>query len=128
MAAIHFRWLWVNCFVVKAAKVLVYFANMTRYNGSNAVVRTEYIKHGNSDVETLSSSTTDVDGIRVDFFKSWQLACPVHDTYGIILLYDAKKREIQAMGFEETVLTDAQLIVKTMRATSPTTPLPGLLG
>ncbi|RHY16362.1 hypothetical protein DYB32_010652 [Aphanomyces invadans] len=91
MAAIQFRWLWINCFIVKATKVVVNFVSMSRYNGSNSVVgffnfssvlyiyfaaiflmqRTEYIEYGNSDMATLSSTNADLDSIRVDFFSSW---------------------------------------------------------
>ncbi|RHY46841.1 hypothetical protein DYB30_013438 [Aphanomyces astaci] len=91
MMSMQFRWLWINCFVVKAAKVVFNFASLTRYSGSNTVVgffnfssvtyiylgavfvmkRAQYIEYGNTDRTTLSSTTSDLDGIRIDFFDSW---------------------------------------------------------
>ncbi|RLO05321.1 hypothetical protein DYB28_006200 [Aphanomyces astaci] len=89
--SMQFRWLWINCFVVKAAKVVFNFASLIRYNGSNTVVgffnfssvtyiylgavfvmkRAQYIEYGNTDRTTLSSTTSDLDGIRIDFLTLW---------------------------------------------------------
>ncbi|ETV65325.1 hypothetical protein H257_17926 [Aphanomyces astaci] len=91
LMAMQFRWLWVNCFVVKAVKIVLNYVSMSRFNGSNAFVgfcnfssvsylylgavvvmlRTPYIEYGNSDRATLSSTSTDLDHIRVDFYESW---------------------------------------------------------
>ncbi|RHY21395.1 hypothetical protein DYB32_009823, partial [Aphanomyces invadans] len=91
--AIQFRWLWINCLLVKAAKVFVNFVSMARYTGSNAVVgflnfssvtyiylgtiflmqRTPYIEYGNTDRAALESTAANLDGIRIDVFDSWYI-------------------------------------------------------
>ncbi|KAF0698697.1 Aste57867_10697 [Aphanomyces stellatus] len=89
--AMQFRWLWLNCAVLKLLKAVVNFGTMTRYNGTNIVVgflnlssvtyvylsavllifRTHFIDYGNTDNVGLLCTTEDLDGIRVDWFQSW---------------------------------------------------------
>ncbi|KAF0698698.1 Aste57867_10698 [Aphanomyces stellatus] len=89
--AMQFRWLWLNCAVLKLLKSVVNVGAMTRYNGTNVIVgflnlssvtyvylsavllilRTQFIEYGNTDNVGLFSTTEDLDGIRVDWFQSW---------------------------------------------------------
>ncbi|RHY23846.1 hypothetical protein DYB32_009050 [Aphanomyces invadans] len=86
----NFRWVWLNCFLVKVIKVLANVLSTARYTGRNFVVgyfnfstiayvylagiplmyRNNFMDYGNSDVATLTTATQLLDGITVDFFNS----------------------------------------------------------
>ncbi|KAH9127528.1 hypothetical protein AeMF1_002193 [Aphanomyces euteiches] len=88
--AIQFRWLWLNCALVKVAKWLFNFVSLTRYTGKNLLVgwcnfssviyvyvgaifllqRTNFIQYGNNDSVTLTSTTDNLNTIRLDLFES----------------------------------------------------------
>ncbi|KAF0709624.1 Aste57867_5849 [Aphanomyces stellatus] len=90
LLAMNFRWVWLNCFIVKLLKVLVNFVSATRFNGQNAVVgffnfsslnyvyvaglfliaRNDFNDSGNSDLVPLWFSAQNLDGISVDLFDS----------------------------------------------------------
>ncbi|CAK4161100.1 unnamed protein product [Aphanomyces euteiches] len=91
--AIEFRWLWLNCAIVKLFKFVLNFVSMTRYTGKNlpvglcnfssvfyiylgAVVllfRIKIIEVINHDMVSLSSSTEPLDGLRVDVFNGYYM-------------------------------------------------------
>ncbi|KAG9414161.1 hypothetical protein AC1031_013372 [Aphanomyces cochlioides] len=91
--AIQFRWLWLNCAIVKLFKVVLNFVSLTRYTGKNLLVglcnfssvfyiylgavvlldRTNLIEGINHDMVSLSSSTEPLDGLRVDVFDGYYI-------------------------------------------------------
>ncbi|CAK4635257.1 unnamed protein product [Aphanomyces euteiches] len=91
--AIQFRWLWLNCAIVKLFKFILNFVSLTRYTGKNlpvglcnfssvfyiylgAVVllfRIKIIEDINHDMVSLSSSTEPLDGLRVDVFNGYYM-------------------------------------------------------
>ncbi|KAH9122480.1 hypothetical protein AeMF1_006243, partial [Aphanomyces euteiches] len=91
--AIEFRWLWLNCAIVKLFKFILNFVSLTRYTGKNlpvglcnfssvfyiylcAVVllfRIKIIEDINHDMVSLSSSTEPLDGLRVDVFNGYYM-------------------------------------------------------
>ncbi|KAH9110205.1 hypothetical protein AeMF1_014925 [Aphanomyces euteiches] len=91
--AIEFRWLWLNCAIVKLFKFILNFVSLTRYTGKNlpvglcnfssvfyiylcAVVllfRIKIIEDINHDMVSLSSSTEPLDGLRVDVFNGYYI-------------------------------------------------------
>ncbi|CAK4623918.1 unnamed protein product [Aphanomyces euteiches] len=91
--AIQFRWLWLNCAIVKLFKVVLNFVSLTRYTGKNLLVglcnfssgfyiylgavvlfdRTKMIQGINHDMVSLSSSTEPLDGLRVDVFNGYYI-------------------------------------------------------
>ncbi|KAF0715326.1 Aste57867_3436 [Aphanomyces stellatus] len=91
LLAYQFRWLWLNCAILKLLKGAVNFASMTRYSGSNVVVgylnfsdvsfvylgaavlmlRTSFIEYGNTDNLGVLSTAQNLDSIRLDWYESW---------------------------------------------------------
>ncbi|CAK4077637.1 unnamed protein product [Aphanomyces euteiches] len=88
--AIQFRWLWLNCAVLKFIKWLINFMSLTRQTGKNPfvgmcnfssviyvylgavflVTRTSFIHYGNSDSVSMSSTTDCIDTVRLDLLQS----------------------------------------------------------
>ncbi|CAK4552025.1 unnamed protein product, partial [Aphanomyces euteiches] len=91
--AIQFRWLWLNCAIVKLFKFALNFVSMTRYTGKNLLVglcnfssvfyiylsavvllfRIKIIEGINHDMVSLPSSTEPLDGLRVDVFNGYYM-------------------------------------------------------
>ncbi|KAF0709625.1 Aste57867_5850 [Aphanomyces stellatus] len=87
----NFRLLWLNCAMLKTAKILVGLVATTRHSGGNVVVgfcnfssvvyiyigslllsqRNNFIDYGNSDRVALSSTTQNLDGLSLNLFDSW---------------------------------------------------------
>ncbi|CAK4548624.1 unnamed protein product [Aphanomyces euteiches] len=88
--AIQFRWLWLNCAVLKCIKWFINFMSLTRQTGKNPfvgmcnfssviyvylgavflVTRTSFIHYGNSDSVSMSATTDCIDTVRLDLFQS----------------------------------------------------------
>ncbi|KAH9127527.1 hypothetical protein AeMF1_002192 [Aphanomyces euteiches] len=88
--AIQFRWLWLNCAVLKCIKWFINFMSLTRQTGKNPfvgmcnfssviyvyigavflVTRTSFIHYGNSDSVSMSSTTDCIDTVRLDLLQS----------------------------------------------------------
>ncbi|RQM22464.1 hypothetical protein B5M09_003174 [Aphanomyces astaci] len=88
--AMNFRWMWLNCFFVKAIKWVVNFTNSTRYTGRNRLVaylnfsspgfvyiaglilalRNHILDYGLADVAQVTSTQQNLDGIAVNMFNS----------------------------------------------------------
>ncbi|CAK4286296.1 unnamed protein product [Aphanomyces euteiches] len=93
LMALSFRWLWLNCLVVKLLKWLVNYVTQAHHTGSNVLLgwltfssvtwiylgvaflfqRNTFIDYGNSVRMELSSTTQNLDGISVNFFDSWYI-------------------------------------------------------
>ncbi|KAG9414162.1 hypothetical protein AC1031_013373 [Aphanomyces cochlioides] len=77
--AIQFRWLWLNCAIVKLFKVVLNFVSLTRsvfYIYLGAVVllfRIKLIEGINSDMVGLSPTTEPLDGLRLDVFDGYYI-------------------------------------------------------
>ncbi|RHY05121.1 hypothetical protein DYB25_008669 [Aphanomyces astaci] len=85
------RWLWLNCFLLKAAKWMCHFVSMAQYTGTNTVMgwlnfssvtwmylsvlllfeRNAFVEFGNSVIVDLHSTTQNLDATYVLFFESW---------------------------------------------------------
>ncbi|RHY84112.1 hypothetical protein DYB35_013763, partial [Aphanomyces astaci] len=88
--SMNFRWVWLNCFLVKIIKLMANFVSATRYTGGNFVVgyfnfssityvyvaglalvyRHNFLDFGNSDMVALTPDMQHLDGISIDFFDS----------------------------------------------------------
>ncbi|KAG9401097.1 hypothetical protein AC1031_009855 [Aphanomyces cochlioides] len=93
LMALSFRWLWLNCLLVKLLKWLINYVTQARHTGSNVLLgwltfssvtwiylgvaflfqRNTFIDYGNSVRVELSSTTQNLDGISVNFFDSWYI-------------------------------------------------------
>ncbi|ETV90203.1 hypothetical protein H310_14959 [Aphanomyces invadans] len=85
------RWLWLNCFLLKAAKWTCDFASVAQYTGENRVMgwltfssvtwvylsvfvlfqRANFIEYSNSVLIDLSCATQNLDAVSVAFLDSW---------------------------------------------------------
>ncbi|RLO08329.1 hypothetical protein DYB28_003890 [Aphanomyces astaci] len=88
--AMNFRWMWLNCLLIKFLKWFVNFATATRYSGRNHLVaylnfstptfvyiaglffvaRNNLLDYGLLDSVNLESSTQSLEGISVNIFNS----------------------------------------------------------
>ncbi|RHY90927.1 hypothetical protein DYB35_003736 [Aphanomyces astaci] len=91
LMSIHLRWLWLNCFLLKAAKWTVNFVSLTRFSGDNTIMgwlnyssvawiylgvfvlfqRNDIINRNNADKVELLSTTQSLDATFVRLFDSW---------------------------------------------------------
>ncbi|KAF0716422.1 hypothetical protein AaE_011100 [Aphanomyces astaci] len=91
LMSIHLRWLWLNCFLLKAAKWTVNFVSLTRFSGDNTIMgwlnyssvawiylgvfvlfqRNDIINLNNADKVELLSTTQSLDATFVRLFDSW---------------------------------------------------------
>ncbi|RHY07594.1 hypothetical protein DYB25_008166 [Aphanomyces astaci] len=87
------RWLWLNCFLLKAAKWMWNVASIVQYTGDSSVmgwlnfssvtwlylgvlvlfVRNEFIEFSNSVIMDLNHATQNLDAVSVSFLDSWYL-------------------------------------------------------
>ncbi|ETV71671.1 hypothetical protein H257_13109 [Aphanomyces astaci] len=88
--SMNFRWVWLNCFLVKIIKLMANFVSATGYTSRNFVVgyfnfssityvyvaglalvyRHNFLDYSNSDMVALTPDMQHLDGISIDFFDS----------------------------------------------------------
>ncbi|RHY01163.1 hypothetical protein DYB25_002130 [Aphanomyces astaci] len=88
--AMNFRWMWLNCLLIKFVKFVANYTTATRYTGRNFLVgyfnfsspafvyiaglffvaRNNFLDYGLIDKVTLLSTTQSLEGISVNFFTS----------------------------------------------------------
>ncbi|KAH9123863.1 hypothetical protein AeMF1_005272 [Aphanomyces euteiches] len=105
LMALSFRWLWINCLLVKLVKWLASYMSQALRTGSNVSLgfftfssvtwiylgvivlfqRDSFIEYGNSVQVDLWSTTQNLDAIFVNFFDSWYIRAAGPLFVGILL-------------------------------------------